>query len=366
MGRTLAMNLLILSSHAILEYDDLRMFTDLGYDTFVLGAYTDPAHPGVEFGEEPFRPPVPQASHHADLAALCQEQRVRHAELGEEVGNGIVDWAKADIHPDVVAWADVIMVNCFPATWIGGQWDAIKHKRVIWRTIGQSNPRLEIEMRQLKGLEIVRYSPAERRAFEPLGAFAGEDAMIRFCKYPADYEPWIGDNAVVGNVTQNLTERGDHCGLTFWEQATRDLPTLPAGLGSERLPNGLGTLSYRAMLDYLSHLRVYLYMGTQPASYTLGLMEAMLAGVPVLSMGPDSLWMPELFEGHELSTYWAPDAEYARRSLRTLLDTADTEASTETRQRAIDLFSPEVVGPQWLKFLGNPARVTMQGLEAIA
>ena len=39
------MNVLLLTSHSIAEYDDLRMLTDLGYNVFSIGAYTDPRNP---------------------------------------------------------------------------------------------------------------------------------------------------------------------------------------------------------------------------------------------------------------------------------------------------------------------------------
>jgi hypothetical protein len=348
------MNLLVLSSHAILEYDDLRLFSRLGYDVFIPGAYSDPAHPGVEFGREPFRPPILDAPHHPELEALCHAQRVKHADT--PAGMGVIDWAKADLHPDLIDWADVIMVNCFPVEWISGQWDRIRHKRVIWRTIGQSNPWVEHEMKAFRtqGMEIVRYSPAERRAFEPTGAFAGEDAIIRFAKDPADYGPWIGDEAVVGNVTQNLDVRGDHCGLPFWTAATEGLPVKLAGLGSERM-GGVGSLSWNGLRDYLAHIRVFLYTGTQPASYTLGLMEAMLTGTPILSIGPEEMWMPALFEAHEM-VGWA-DVEGARQYLAAILATepaALMEQSAATRAKGIELFGIETVGRQWLAFLGAP------------
>ena len=354
------MNLLILSSHSILEYDDLRLFSDLGYDVFIPGAYADPSNPG-EMGS---RPPLPNAPHHPELNALCDEQRERHGNIGLDMG--IVDWAKADLHPKLIDWADVIMVNCFPDTWIGYQWERIREKRVIWRTIGQSNPHLEHEMKRFEGLEIVRYSPAEKRAFSVTGQFAGEDALIRFCKYPSDFPAWIGDNLVVGNVTQNLLERGEHCGLEFWEQATKGLPTQPAGLGSERM-GGLGWLSYEGMLDYLRHLRAYLYMGTQPASYTLGLMEAMLAGVPVVSIGPAGMWMPALFEaGHPDDELLPMDSVFdepwgAKVKLHLLLDNEQMAQtiSGNQRRRAAHLFGPETIGPQWLDFLGSPVTSTV-------
>lgn len=347
------MKLLLLSSHSILEYDDVRLFDHLGIEVFCPGGYSDPAHPG-----ETLRPGLPDVPYHADLAALCHAQRVKHE--GQEAGVGIIDWAKADLHPELIDWADVIMVNCFPAEWIGGQWERLRHKRVIWRTIGQSNPWLEHEMAQYRaqGLEVVRYSPAERRAFEQIpGGWAGEDAVIRFAKFPGDFAPWIGDDQNVGNITQNLDQRGDHCGLPFWQAATKGLPTKLAGLGSERL-GGIGTLAYPAMLDYLRHLRVFLYMGTEPASYTLALMEVMLAGTPIVSVGPGGKWLPPLFEAHELVGRGFDDPLLAKGELAWLLgdDASAAAASAEMRARGVALFGAETIGAQWASYLGVPVR----------
>lgn len=346
------MKLLILSSHAILEYDELRLFSRLGYDVFMPGGYADPLQ-----GND-LRPGVPEAPRHPELAALVQEQRERHA--GESDAWPVIDWGKADLHPNLIEWADVIMVNCFPEPWIGAQWDRIQGKRVVWRTIGQSGPATEQIMGSYakRGLQIVRYSPAEGRAFAPLGVFAGQDAMIRFAKDPADFAPWIGDELVVGNVTQNMDERAQFTGYDYWLEATRDLPTRPSGLGSERI-GGTGPLSYPAMLDYLRHLRCYLYTGTQPASYTLGLMEAMLAGVPVVSRGSNGLWLPDLFEGSEIALAGG-DPVAAAKLLGMFLGDERTArfASESMRARAVSLFSYDVVGPQWVDFLGEPGQLT--------
>jgi glycosyltransferase involved in cell wall biosynthesis len=268
-------NVLLLTSHSIAEYDDLRMLSDLGYDVFSIGAYTNPGQPGDDK-----RPALPDVPHHADFEALCWEQRARHD--GDDPGF-VIDWAKGDLHPGIVDWADAIIVHHFPEAWIAGQWDRIRDKRVIWRTCGQSDPRLEAEMARLDGLEIVRYSPKERN----LGNYAGETTLIRFGKYPEDWGGWDGGSVAVANVTQNMVERADACNLAFWRAATEGLPTLPAGPHSEQL-GGVGALTYDEMRDYLRAARCYLYTGTQPASYTLGLIEAMMTGVPVVSIGPST------------------------------------------------------------------------------
>jgi hypothetical protein len=340
------MNILLLASHAVAEYDDIRMFTDMGHDVFCPGGYQDPRQPG-----EGIRPGIPNAPVHPDLIEACEKVRVVNGDPGPKI-----DWAKAFVSSTVVEWADIIVVHHFPEVWIAQQWPRIRHKRVVWRTCGQSNPHLEQAMARYRrdGLQIVRYSPAERRYFEPRKAWAGEDALIRFGKYPDDYGPWTGAHPFVGNLTQDLVARGDSCGYGFWMEATAGLPTMPAGKGSEAI-GGQGVLSYKGMLDYLSDLRAYLYTGTRPASYTLGLIEAMLSGVPVVSIDAGS-WGAgwggsDLFEAHEIASGYP--ADWARQVLSTLLSDPDEARRRGElgRQRAIDLFGIDQIAARWQAFL---------------
>jgi glycosyltransferase involved in cell wall biosynthesis len=351
--------ILLLASHAVAEYDDIRMFTDRGYEVFCPGGYQDP-----RVGIEGMRPGIPNAPVYPELIAACDARRAERGDPGD-----YIDWAKADIPDAVWDWAEVIICHHFPERWLpqiirrGG-------KRVIWRTCGQSNPYLEAFMTPMRSkLEIVRYSPKERN----LPNYAGEDAVIRFGKYPNDYLPWTGEQAVVGNVTQHMLQRGDACGYPFWKAATDGLVARPAGPGSEEI-GGLGNLTYDQMRLYLSQCRAYLYTGTQPASYTLGLIEAMLTGVPVVSIGPRAFgpgWVGDVFEGHEISwpsvrispdvavsrvSMWFDlnDPSYARSYLRQLLSNEGGFAdrmSAEQRQRAIDLFDVATVGKQWDELL---------------
>jgi glycosyltransferase involved in cell wall biosynthesis len=351
-------NVLLLASHAVAEYDDVRMFHDLGFDVFCPGGYEDP-----RTGTEGIRPPLPQVPFHEDLAQRCREQREAFGEPGPAI-----DWAKARLHDDIIDWADVIIVHHFPQVWIQGQWTRIRHKRVIWRTCGQSDPQLEEFMAQMTRplaggghLEVVRYSPKERQTFEAMGQFAGEDALIRFGKYPDDYGPYIGDWEVVGNVTQDMVARGDSVGLPMWQRITEGLPTKPAGKGSEAL-GGVGILSYEDMLDYLRHIRVYLYTGTKPAPYTLGLIEAMLSGVPVVAVGlaPTGLhdaWLRDISEGEDIACLpWMRSAHVGMHGYPDpgfyleFPDIARRDGEAQ-RQTAIELFSIDTIGAQWREFL---------------
>jgi glycosyltransferase involved in cell wall biosynthesis len=169
---------------------------------------------------------------------------------------------------------------------------------------------------------------------------------------------WTGDWPGVIQVTQHLRQRDPYTNWGFWEQATQGLERRALGPGSEVI-GGTGSLSYVEMQEYLQQARVYLYTGTQPASYTLGLIEAMMTGIPVVSIGPK--WMnvfpygPDMFEGHELASQAFDDPQAARAVLADWLDGAVSdgldEVSYAIREYAITLFGKDTIAAQWAEYL---------------
>jgi hypothetical protein len=334
------MNILLLLAHSIEEYDQIRLLSSLGYDVFSIGGYIDPAHP-----HDPKRPALENVPRHPELQAIVD-------------GLGTPDnltAAKEHIPDGLLDWADAIICHHYEHTWLVPQWERIRHKRVIWRTVGQSaegNERMMAPLRR-EGLQIVRYSPKERN----IPGYAGEDALIRFYKDPLDWHSWTGETAAVLNVTQELRQRDPYTNWRYWEEATHGLSRVPAGPGSEAI-GGTGQVTLPVMKQLLRQMRCYLYTGTQPASYTLGLIEAMMTGIPVVSIGPRHMQVfsygPDLFEGHEITGLGHDLAFGARDALSTFLEDWDAARAVghSQRQRAIDLFGVEKIGDEWAAFLG--------------
>jgi hypothetical protein len=110
------------------------------------------------------------------------------------------------------------------------------------------------------------------------------------------------------------------------------------------------------MKGWLRKARCYCYTGTQPASYTLGLIEALMTGIPTVSIGPS--WMtifpygPDLFEGREICLRGGDDPKHVRGQIARLLEHPDP--NPPERARAIELFGKETVGAAWREFLGTP------------
>src|SRR5438477_8393397 len=167
--------IVLLLAHAIEEYDQLKLLSELGYDVFSIGGYIDPAHPHVDV-----RPALPEVRFHPELKAAVDE-------LGTADN---LDAAKRHIPERILEWADTIIVHHYEHAWLFPQWERLREHRVIWRTVGQSVEGNERLMAPLKseGLQIVRYSPKERN----IPGYAGEDALIRFYKDPDEWKGWRG------------------------------------------------------------------------------------------------------------------------------------------------------------------------------
>lgn len=342
-----------MGSHSILDYDELRILTSLGHDVFSLTGYIEPATP-----HEDKRPGL-DLPNHPDLKAHVDA-------IGAPDNLGA---AKEHLPDAILEWADIIICAAYEWKWLYPQWKRIKGKRVIWRTIGQSlepNERLMAPLFR-DGLEIVRYSPKERN----IPGYAGESAVIRFGKDPLDWHGWTGEWQLVTNVSQHMAARADACNLWFWQEATKDLTTTqftskngvpslssalhPIGPGSE-LIGGTGPMDYDQMRLHLRRCRAYLYTGTKPACYTLGLIEAMMTGVPIVSIGRRAFgggtYLDDVFEAHEF-VISIDNPATARQYLTDALARPDAAVSFAQRQRAIEMFGIVGITEQWGAFLAS-------------
>ena len=349
--------ILYMSCHEILEYDELKLFTELGHECYSYGAYTQPG--GEEHRK---RPPLklPYNPHFIELA-LQYDRRKLHPEILENIDIVII------MHePSFIGYSNG--THDWNPDFGDGNWplfrDFIKKGgRVIWRSIGQSIPHVERKLApwRAEGLEVVRYSPAEETIHDNVGS----DAMIRFYKDPDEYKDWLGDERRVINFTQSLKERARFTGYDFMRRVMQNLPFTVYGPNNDDLGslNG-GLLKFDQQIAAMRHARAYLYHGTYPASYTLSLIEAMMTGIPILAVGPDHGNSREMFPQQD--TYELPAIiqngingfisddpnelhEYAELMLS---DYNNAKAiSAFGRTKSIELFGKAKIKQQWKEFL---------------
>jgi len=345
------MELLFLSCHEVLEFDEIRMFHKMGIHVFSPGAYVEPENPGGGG----MRPSVPGLVY--DPETLEHYHR-----LGKDLTPGTD--TKEHLTKEFVDRFDAVVIMHLPK-WLEKNWEVMKHKRVIMRTIGQNITNNEEILNKYvpQGLKIVRYSPQERT----IPGYAGENAMIRFAKRPEEYGPWSGEAKQVVTFCQSMPKRGQHCGWSTWQAVTRNHPRKLFGPGNEQAgPANGGKVSFDELRRQMRINRAYFYTGTTPASYTLNFMEAWLSGIPIVAMGPqlgNAKYLPgagDLYEIHKLikngeTGFWSDDVQELQAMIGRLFkhDALAAEIGAAGRRAAIEHFSEAVIAPQWQSFLGS-------------
>jgi len=263
---------------------------------------------------------------------------------------------------EIVDKFDVVIVMHMPQ-WITMNWEAIKHKIVIWRTIGQSIDKQEAALAPYRDhIKIVRYSPRE----SSIPNYIGSDALIRFYKDPEEFKDWNGNDNKIVTFAQSMKQRGAACNFDTFNEATAKLPRALFGPGNEGSCEGAhGRVSFDRLKEEMRNSRVYFAANTHPASYVLNFMEAWTTGIPIVAVGPkfgNSEYIPGhyLYEVHtlinnEVNGFWSDSIDGLRQYCIDLL--RDHELARQIgqagRAKAIELFGKDTIKNQWKEFLNE-------------
>jgi len=254
------LNILYLACHETLEYDDVRLFTEMGHRVFSVGGLANPdaARPST-------RPVMPRFYSRDWWTAFAADR-----------GNDLL--AKR-ITRDFAQRFDVVVVNHDPFL-LDTNREAFMGMPIVFRTIGQSNDHIETALgRHLETVHIVRYSQKEVN----LTNFCRTDRVIYFAKFLTDYPPWEpGTRAITFHNSFPTRATVSVPSLNQYTDLTRVEPCDLYGFLNEGVEAWRGLASAELQLELFRTAGVYLYVYSVPPSYTLSLIEAMLVGVPVI------------------------------------------------------------------------------------
>jgi hypothetical protein len=240
-------------------------------------------------------------------------------------------------------------------------WERIKHKVVIWRSIGQSLANIEAKLAPMRqdGLKIIRYSPKEVN----IGGFIGQDQVIRFYKDENEFQGWNGQTMQVVAFAQSLKGRRDFCHYDEVMYVIEKFGGKVFGPGNEDLGkyNG-GAISYPQQIKTMQNATAMPYGGTWPAAYTLSFIEAMMMGLPIVAI---SKTLAHITRYEEVNFYEVDEIladisgivcdtpeDMLQATNKLLTDREHAEnISKRQRQLAIKLFGKEVISKQWEDFL---------------
>ncbi len=261
--------ILYLSAHSILEYDEIKILEELGHFVFSPGTGSMHLRPSKNLSNEEIRLKK-------EFYSLADKNYYKNSPLER------LFKLKTKLSKKFVSNFDIIIVMHYPECIINN-WSVIKNKKVIWRTIGQSNSSIEKKLKAYRqqGLKIIRYSPFEKN----IPNYIGEDEIIRFYKNEKEFSNWNGQIRHVLTVSQHMEKRFDACHYDIYERVVRDLPYYLAGFKSKGINDNSKELSYEELKDLIRNSRCFFYTGTYPASYTLAFIEAWMTGIPIIAIG---------------------------------------------------------------------------------
>lgn len=327
------MNILYLSVHAILEYDEIKMLKALGHNVFPLGVY---------FGFTPcenFRDPLEFNEVEHELLRVFRATGCHYQYYGGGTDTIVLSAEFLSHFETVIVMHDLSFIEKF--------WPSISNKRVIWRTIGQDIDNYELRAAPLRaaGMDIVRYSSIEATSVN----YCGQTAMIRFGKNPTDYGPWTGHDKSVLLFSNMFRQRFPKESAEFF-QMVDGFSFKVGGVGNDDVPGNIGMLSEKAQIAAYNANRAYLYCTAPHVPYTLNFMEAMMTGIPIIATDfkPTQKYyeVPALLRG---CGHVVESIEEARGVLKRLIEDDDFAAdmSRKTRDHAVTLFSEDIISKQW-------------------
>ena len=343
------MNILYLSCHIVLEYDELRILNDLGHKVCVIGGYIIPKNPHNDT-----RPPL-NIEHNQDWVnehnIISNNNHLNGLPptlCGKKLTKEFVD--KFDC---------VIVMHI--QDWIEENLDIFKGKLVILRTIGQnlSNNEHSLKKYMKLGIKVLRYSPRERL----LSGYAGEHGLIRFLKYEFDFKPrQLELNGNVITFGQSIKQRGKFCASEYVEEISKRVNYKLYGPGNQDYIFNGGRVVYDELLNILSRSAAYFYTGTFPAQYTLNFIEAMMAGIPVVSVGRNTkdvfvhefpFEVPDILD--TIDSLYGESVDEIVNKCNKLLNDMDYNNEISKKQKIVasELFSSERNMWQWNSFFNS-------------
>ena len=208
-------------------------------------------------------------------------------------------------------------------------------------------------------MKIIRFSPCE----EAIPDYAGCDHLIRFYKDEHIYNGYTGTSNSVFGFSKRVSTRPSHVSYNIFKEITKGFDPVILGYSNGNLDIPSYEVPENELVDHMGRFACMVYTGTWPASYSLGFIEAMMIGVPMVCLG-NSLWfngqnpykglyeIPSIIHD-EYNGFVCESIEYARIKVSEMIYNKHYRSfiSENGRKRAIEIFGKETIKKQWINML---------------
>lgn len=355
--------LYISSWHSVLEYDDLTLLSEMGFDWFSTGHYKVPSKLN-KFG---LRSPIEKK---VDKDLLEEFNRDNNLDADKCDNLSTLVSAPINITKSFADKFDIVIVN----NWFRNLKDInnYKDKLTIWRTYGNQSPNDELSAKVL----VNKYNLKIARMFDfevQVQNGNKEDGFLRNYVDSTIYNNWDGG---VNNL------------LTFQNQLSARI-NIRSGPGQHMFPeyimylgvhrnghcelygleNGVsyckGCVSWEEQKELYQTRRAYLALPAKPAPYTYNFLEALMTGTPTISFNKVTKdykhpWYGQSYDIEKIITHGEnglliENEKEATDCFNQLVKNYSLAESISKagRQTAKELFDKPIVLKEWKEFFCN-------------
>jgi hypothetical protein len=334
--------LLYLSTHETLEFDELRIFTDLGFDCFSIGYWMNPHAPATKI-----RPAIPNMVVHQDLIDKFKVDYPDYKLPKAEFNTGDIR-----LNKDFLDNFDVI-VNC----WYSNNLKACLNncdKPVVHRTIDMMNTKIEEHLIHLyvrsRPFYLIRMNEVELTKNKTLGV----QAIIKQCVEQDKFYGWHGNEAKIFTNIKGAKKRPD-ISFDLYDFTTQGHNRILVGSDNDGIAWAKQGVSQEELLSTMQACRVNYVQPRIGAAMIYSFVEAMMVGCPVVTYGTKyngSYWQAGKFIKNGINGYCVNSHDEAFTYIdRLMKDKPRAEAmSREARKTALAHFDYSVAAQQWKKF----------------
>lgn len=337
------MKILYISCHEVLEYDELRLFSELGHNLVTIGYYIEPSR----LRDNCSRPPIFNLN-------INKELTEEFLNLNPNFDAGKPEFKSFKVTKDFINKFDVIITS-FNFEELKGVYDCNSKAKLIIRSPGQPSGWYESNVLYFRnlGCKVVRFSPIEA-AYTTC-----TDAIIRLYVDMEKYIGWVGNKSYILTFSNNMPIRPNHTNLQNYSNVTAQFDRKLHGFGNESIPFSCGSLTTENQILAYRESSVYFNTGTLPAPYTYSFIEALAVGTPIvtwgkqiggcmLAPGHNSFEVPDLIE-HGVDGFASDNFQVLADSIKELLNnrTLAETISKNGREKCKKLFSKELCIEGW-------------------
>ena len=276
------MRVLYLSGfHPVLEYDECLLLELIGLEWVSTGIYLNPTLP-LPISHLNIRKPI-----QSSFNKLQESFRQNFLRINTNYLNKFVRMSRPKVILTKEILQEIDVVFATQSTAVMENWEVLKDKPIVWRTVGSVNSTIEAEMTPYVNrgnVFPVRFSEVE---FEALSSNGG--VVIRPYVDEDIYNSWSGDAVSILSFLSWFKQRKSLKNVTAYIQfreENKDLNFKLYGAFLEKDPLLLGTVNWREQIKLYQNCRGYFYIGSNIPAPTYNFIEAAMTGLPLVTLGP--------------------------------------------------------------------------------